>query len=93
MRRRRVLRRLHNKNIKKQTFVQQRAPSQPVAEAAELVHKLNTRVREIIERLPHDDDYSLEFFCECGCLEPVQLTTTEYDALEGQPVYRVGHPA
>jgi hypothetical protein len=92
MRRRPALRRLHE-NPKKQTIVQRRASGEPAAERAEPARKLNMQVRKIIERLPHDDDYSLDFFCECGCCEPVRLTIAEYDALEGKPAYLAGHPA
>jgi hypothetical protein len=91
MRRRRALRRLHG-NTNKQTIVQKRAADESVAEPAELVRKLNTRVREVIELLPHDGNYLLDFYCECGCCDSVRLTIAEYDALKGKPVFRAGHP-
>lgn len=92
MRQRRVLRRLHENIDKKKTRVQRRAANESVPEPGQLVRNLNTRVREIIKRLPHQRDYSLAFFCECGCSEPVQLTIDQYDALEGKAVLRAGHP-
>jgi hypothetical protein len=64
-----------------------------LTEHAELVHELNTRIREVGEQLLDEDDYTLDFYCECGCWQMVQLTMSEYDALEGAPVYRAGHPA
>lgn len=55
---------------------------------AELVRELNARIREVGERLLDEDDYALDFYCECGCWQTVQLTMARYDALEGAPVYR-----
>lgn len=82
-----------HEDINKKTRIQRQAADELPPEPGELVRKLNTRVREIIERLPHQSDYSLEFFCECGCCEPVKLTIGQYDALGGKPVYRAGDPA
>jgi hypothetical protein len=65
----------------------------PAGQRSEAVRKLNTQVRNVIEWLPHGEGTSLDFFCECGCCEPVELTIAEYDALDGEPVYRAGHPA
>jgi hypothetical protein len=68
-------------------------PGDPARQRSEAVRKLNSQVRKVIECLPHDAGTSLHFFCECGCGEPVQLTIAEYDALDGEPVYRASHPA
>ena len=63
-----------------------------VTEGVELVRELNTRIREVGERLVDQDDYPLDFFCACGCWQTVRLTMAEYDALGAAPVYRPGHP-
>jgi len=44
-----------------------------------------------MEWLAHDEDFESNFFCECGCCEPVRLTVARYDALAGEPVYLAGH--
>jgi hypothetical protein len=62
-----------------------------VAERTAPASAANAQIRQVVERLPHDAGYSLQFFCECGCGEPVLLTIAEYDALVGGPVYRNGH--
>jgi hypothetical protein len=63
----------------------------PAAEVS-AVHRLNMQLRKILEWLPRDDSRSYSFFCECGCYEPGELTTAEYDALEDAPIYLEGHP-
>jgi hypothetical protein len=55
------------------------------------VRMLNAQIRKIIELESHDANFSYNFFCECGCYEPAELTVAEYDALEGTTVYREGH--
>ncbi len=71
--------------------IERRARGDPAAERSETVRKLNTQLRKLIKWLPHDRDYPYNFYCECGCCEPVQLTIEEYDALAGRPVYLAGH--
>jgi hypothetical protein len=79
--------------LNKQTIVQRRADGESVTEGGGPVRKLNAQIRKVIERLPHDKDLSLAFFCECGCCEAVQLTIAEYDASVSKPLYLAGHPA
>jgi len=62
-------------------------------ELPELVRELNARIRELGARLAGTGDDSLDYFCECGCWETVQLTTAAYDALDGRPIYSAGHTA
>jgi hypothetical protein len=71
--------------------VQRQASGDPAAERSETVRRLNTQLRKLIEWLPHDADFESNFFCECGCCEPVRLTVAGYDALAGEPVYLAGH--
>jgi hypothetical protein len=56
-----------------------------------LARELNQHIREIGRSLTERDDASeeLTFFCECGCLEPVQLTLEVFDAAPG--ALREGH--
>ena len=56
-----------------------------------LARELNRQIREIGRSLtePDDADEELTFFCECGCLQPVQLTLWGYDAAPG--ALREGH--
>ena len=63
----------------------------PVAERSETVRRLNTQLRKLIEWLPHDSDYQCNFYCECGCCEPVLLTVAEYDSLGDKTLFRAGH--
>ena len=53
---------------------------------------VNAQLRRVLEPLPQARSRSLQFFCECGCGEVVLLTIAEYDALNGEPLYRPGHP-
>lgn len=70
-------------------------PSAPeaVPERVEAARNANAQLRRVIERLPHDSGHSIRFLCECGCGDAVLLTIAEYDALNGRPLYRSGHPA
>jgi hypothetical protein len=63
-----------------------------VAELAQPERLVNAQLRRAIEPLPQARSHSLQFFCECGCGDVVLLTIAEYDALDGNPVYRPGHP-
>lgn len=64
-----------------------------VSERAELVRTLNAAIRNASEGLPEETDMLLEFYCECGCWETLELTVAQYEGLDGQPVLREGHPA
>ena len=77
-------------NLSKQPF-ERRASGNPAAERSEAVRRLNAQIRRIIELESHDDEFRINFYCECGCYEPAELTVAEYDALEGKTVYREGH--
>jgi hypothetical protein len=80
--------RLHEKLDKR--FLRQ-GPADSAAGRTETVRSLNTQLRKLMEWLPHDRDYPYNFYCECGCCEPVPLTIPEYDSLEGKAVHRAGH--
>jgi hypothetical protein len=80
--------RLHEESNKQ---LQRQASGDPAAERSETVRRLNAQLRKLMKWLPHDDDYAYTFYCECGCCEPGQLTSAEYDALEDQPVYLEEH--
>jgi hypothetical protein len=67
--------------------------SAELTERTALVRRLNAEIREASERLPDGDDSPLEFYCECGCWQTVELTIAAYDSLNGKPVYLPGHPA
>jgi hypothetical protein len=70
---------------------------QPAAAKDGELPKRAAPARELIrnagERLTDGDDSPLEFYCECGCWQRVELTITAYDAVGDQPVYRQGHQA
>jgi hypothetical protein len=73
--------------------LQRQASGDPAAERSETVRKLNTHLRNLMKWLPHDRDQPYNFYCECGCCEPVRLSVAEYDGLAGKPVYLAGHAA
>lgn len=62
-------------------------------ERAALVRALNGEIRDASERFPGEEDVPLEFYCECGCWQTVEITIAGYDALEGRPVLLPGHQA
>jgi hypothetical protein len=71
--------------------LQRQASGDPAAARSEAVRKLKTQLRKLMKWLHHDRHYPYNFYCECGCCEPVPLTIEEYDALGGKTVYRAGH--
>lgn len=89
--RRRMVRHLHD-STDKRMIVEHRLAVETLAERAGSASSANAQIRGVVERLPHDDGHSLQFFCECGCGGSVLLTIAEYDALAGKPVRRSGHP-
>jgi hypothetical protein len=56
--------------------------SDVIGAAASAASDVNTRIREIAEKLAAkgDDDHIYTFFCECGCLKPVALTLAAFIA-------------
>jgi hypothetical protein len=58
-----------------------------------LFREVNERIRDITATLgPVDGLY--EFFCECGCLQRVEVPETVYDEVrrhEGQHLFARGH--
>lgn len=53
------------------------------ADAAVLAREVNQRIRQIGGSLTEpgeDPSEELTFFCECGCLDPVDLTLAAFDA-------------
>lgn len=53
-----------------------------------LFRQVNERIEEVSELVPEGD--LLEFLCECGeqsCLERVELTRGEYEAVRGVPTH------
>lgn len=70
-------------------------PVRESAVAAELLHEVNQRIREMAARFASTaaDDAPQEYLCECGCGAWVALTVAEFDAglAAGQPVTAQGH--
>jgi hypothetical protein len=62
-----------------------------LADRAALVRKLNAEIRGTGDRFSVEDDSLLEFYCECGCWQTVELTIADYDLLRGEPVDRTGN--
>jgi hypothetical protein len=87
------MRRWERLNEEPNKQLQRQASGNPAAKRSETVRRLNAQLRKLMTFLPHDRHHPFTFYCECGCCEPGQLSTAEYDALEGQPVYLDGHPA
>lgn len=53
-----------------------------------LFRQVNERIEEVSELVPEGD--LLEFLCECGeesCLERIELTRAEYEAVRGVPTH------
>lgn len=69
----------------------EKQPGEPTERPA-LVRQVNAEIRTVGEQLTEEDELPLEFYCECGCWQKVELTIAAYDALGGRPVYREGHP-
>jgi hypothetical protein len=51
----------------------------PRSAAAEVARQVNAQIREIAESLarPGDESHRYTFFCECGCLQPLERTLSE----------------
>jgi hypothetical protein len=51
----------------------------PRPAAAEVARQVNAQIREIAESLAiqGDEGHKYTFFCECGCLEPLERTLDE----------------
>lgn len=56
-----------------------------------LVRELNAAIRVAGGQLDEGGDLLLDFYCECGCWEVVQVTVAEYDGRNAR-LYRKGHP-
>ena len=52
---------------------------------AQLAREMNLSFQEIASGLSakRDDDFEVTFYCECGCLEPVKLTLSDFEAAGG----------
>lgn len=50
-------------------------------ESHDVTRDLNRRIREVARRftVDRDRDWPMEFFCECGCMERVVMSVTEYE--------------
>ena len=62
-----------------------------LTERAALARELNRAIRSASERFPEEEEVPLEFYCECGCWQTVEVTIAGYDPLAGEPVYLPGH--
>lgn len=58
----------------------------------QLVQELNAAIRVAGDRLGVGGEVLLDFYCECGCWEIVQVTVAEYDGRHRRRLYREGHP-
>jgi hypothetical protein len=63
----------------------------PRPAAAEVARQVNAQIREIAESLAArgDDGHKYTFFCECGCLQAVELALPA--SLSSQHVLVDGH--
>jgi hypothetical protein len=59
-------------------------------EVESVVREANRHIRAFAFGLPPGDTV-WEFFCQCGCLQRVEMTLAEFDAAEA--VYAPGHEA
>jgi hypothetical protein len=61
--------------------------------ARALARLANRRILEVGRRFRRagGTDTKIAFFCECGCLRPVELTVAEYERLAGRPLLHPGH--
>ena len=65
-------------------------PGEPTERPA-LVRQVNAEIRTVGEQLTEEGELPLEFYCQCGCWQTVELSIADYDLLRGEPAYRTGH--